>query len=245
VLLTFHGFGQNAGHYKSFAEKSKDSCTIYSFDLFFHGDSVWADGDKPLTKRKFGTVMADFLKENNIDKYSAAGFSLGAKFALTLYELFPGKVEELILIAPEGIRVNIWYKIATELSITRKLFKYIVTHPGLLFWLAKVISNIGMINPKMATFALKQMEYGDNRIRVYHSWVVFRKLRTKVSHLSELIRKYGTKVTVYLGSLDKVITSKSVRALVNKVPDQVDVKVVKSDHSRLLEAVAMHLYEER
>ncbi|MFC2125971.1 hypothetical protein ACFLU5_14300, partial [Bacteroidota bacterium] len=149
----------------------------------------------------------------------------------------------LILIAPDGIRINPWYKLATGFYITRLLFKYIVTHPGLLIWLAKMFGNIGMLNPRMSAFALKHMEYEDNRLKVYRSWVVFRKLYTGVSQLSELIRRNRTKVIIYLGDMDKVITRHTIRPLVNKVPDQAKVKVVKSDHSRLLEAVAKYFDE--
>jgi len=88
------------------------------------------------------------------------------------------------------------------------------------------------------------METEDNRLRVYHSWVVFRKLSTSNRYLSTLIRKYDTTVKIYLGRLDKIITRQTAEPLIKKVPENVKIEVIDSDHSRLLEAFAKEFNED-
>lgn len=243
VLLAFHGFGQSADAYRRIAEKLGDTHTVFSFDLFYHGGSIWPEANKPITKQKMGSLIEDFLHENKIDRFSIAGFSLGAKISLALFEIFPWKVEELLLIAPEGIRINDWYRLATGTELMRLILKTLTGNPLILIRITHFFSKIGLVNQKVAGFVIRQLEYEENRSRIYHTWVVYRKLKIRVSALASLIRKYGTRVVIFLGDMDKVITRNAVKPLLRKLPDQIELKMIPSDHNRLLDSVARYIEE--
>jgi pimeloyl-ACP methyl ester carboxylesterase len=56
VLVLFHGFGQNRNAFHQWEEALKDSHTLYSFDLFFHGASHW-NSRSPVEERDHAFVF--------------------------------------------------------------------------------------------------------------------------------------------------------------------------------------------
>lgn len=95
-LLMFHGYGQDASVFKHIEG--------YSIELFFHGNSIWNKGEEPLEKSEWKDIIDEFLNKNNITTFSVLGFSMGGKFALATLEAFPGRVKEIILLAPDGVQ---------------------------------------------------------------------------------------------------------------------------------------------
>ena len=113
ALLLFHGFGQHHQAFAALSDKLAPYFTLYAFDLFFHGNSQWNEGEQPLEKVMWKDILTKFLDEHNIGKFSVLGFSLGGKFALVSLELFPAQVEQIILLAPDGVKTSFWYSLAT------------------------------------------------------------------------------------------------------------------------------------
>jgi pimeloyl-ACP methyl ester carboxylesterase len=112
-LLMFHGFGQDNNSFDSLSKLLSPLYTVYVFDLYFHGQSVWGDDEKALEKKRWKEIIQHFLLENKIENFCVAGYSLGGKFALATLEAFPEKTRAIILLAPDGIKTSFWYSIAT------------------------------------------------------------------------------------------------------------------------------------
>src|ERR1041384_3075655 len=100
-MLTFHGYGQDNSVFNNYT-----GYTFYHIDLFFHGKSEWNKGEEPLEKDEWKSLVEELLVKNNIQTFSVMGFSMGGKFALATLEAFPGRVKEIILLAPDGIKTN-------------------------------------------------------------------------------------------------------------------------------------------
>ncbi len=133
ALLAFHGMGQRSTCFAPLDRVLRDEFTIYSFDLFYHGDSSCLSGDEytdgeVLTKARWQELIMTFLRQQGIDRFSVAGFSLGGRFALTTTELFAGRVDALWLFSPDGITISPWYWIAIHTQAGRWLFRYFLAH---------------------------------------------------------------------------------------------------------------------
>lgn len=113
VVLAFHGYGQGEGHWRTMVGVLGPEVTVYAIDLFYHGRSRLAKADAPLTKSRLGELLGDFLRAQGIGQFSLLAFSMGAKFALTAVEAFPDQVEQVWLIAPDGLQRQFWYSLAT------------------------------------------------------------------------------------------------------------------------------------
>jgi pimeloyl-ACP methyl ester carboxylesterase len=240
VLLCFHGFGQSNEHFKVLEEVLRDEYKIYSFDLFYHGNSFWHEKDQPLSKEFWKTLMEKFIQEKKIPRFSVLGFSMGGKFALGTLEHFYDKTEKIILIAPDGVRTSFWYRIATDPQWTRGLMRRVIVKPDFYFNMVRFLHFFRIVDKGILRFANTQMKTRRQRRKVYYSWVVFRKLKFDMKEIATILNRHSIKLEMYLGEYDKIITQKNMKRLLNHLNDY-SLNILPSGHSSLIEAVAKHL----
>jgi pimeloyl-ACP methyl ester carboxylesterase len=234
TLLFFHGYGQNHQVFKDKADALRDSHTSYLFDLFFHGESEWGYGEEVLTKEFWSELIKTFLAEQKINRFSLAGLSLGGRFVFATLEALPNKIENIYLIAPDGVKTNFWYNLATYPIALRSLFKSMILHPNRFFSVATFINQAGLADKGLIRFAESQMKTEEMRKRVYYSWVIFRLLKFDMLQIAHLIRKHTIKTTMAIGRFDKVITEKNMEKLLNHLPECTLTKL-ETGHNGLIE----------
>jgi pimeloyl-ACP methyl ester carboxylesterase len=217
TLFMFHGFGQDNNIFYSLSNVLSEHYTIYVFDLYFHGKSIWGYDELPLEKEHWKQTIQEFLKEKNIEYFSVAGFSLGGKFALATVEALPEKTREIILLAPDGIKTSFWYSLATYPPLFRKIFKSMIYRPERFMSITETLHAWGLVDKGLLKFAGFQMNSEEKRKRVYYSWVVFRHLKFDLDKIASLINQYKIPVTVVVGQYDKVIKPKNMRRFLKKL----------------------------
>ena len=232
-LILFHGFGQDHTALIPFAESIGNEYTCYIVDLYFHGKSIWPNDETPLEKNEWKLIIESILTKNNIETFSVVGYSLGAKFALATLEAFPSRIEEVFLIAPDGISTNPWYSLATYPLLLRKAFKSMIDNHDRFTSLGRTLSKIGLVDKGLLRFAEYQMDTVEKRKRVYYSWVVFRHLEFDMKSISELINTYDIDLTVVVGKFDKVIKPEKMNRLLQHVPVH-RFEIIEAGHNHLL-----------
>ncbi len=219
-LLLFPGFGQEHENFKALTDALSTYYTIYSFDLFFHGNSQWNHGELPLKKEMWKEIILRFLRETGIDKFNALGFSMGCKFALATLELFPRNIEYVYLLAPDGIRTSFWYNLATQTLLARKFFKSMILKPGRFYFITSILKTLHLLDKYLLRFTELQMETQEKRERVYYSWVVFRHLNFDMKKIATMINDHGIQLIVIIGKNDKVIPIQNMQFLLRYLPKQ-------------------------
>jgi pimeloyl-ACP methyl ester carboxylesterase len=232
-ILLFHGFGQTHAVFKPLTAALSQEFTCYSFDLFFHGRSTRASGEIPIHKDEWSGLIRQFLEQENISRFSILGYSIGARFALSTFEALPDKVETIVLVAPDGIVASPWYSAATSTSAGRMFFRTIMRNQAIFRVLTGFLQRSKIVDARVLRFAESQMKSEENRLRIYHSWIAFRKLKSNLKALTERINTLGVHVVVYFGRNDKIIESKKLRAFIHHVPS-VKVLIVDRTHHTLL-----------
>ena len=237
IIFAFHGFGQDKFHYRKIAQVLGKAYTLYSFDLFFHGASFWHKKDKPIDKEFWIEMMRLFMSKHHIDKASFMGFSMGGKFAMALTEGLPSKTDELILIAPDGVKISPYYVMATGPGFMRRILRSLVINPTPFKWFTKLAVGLRLADRSVVRFAETQMNTREKRRRVYYSWVVFRKLKVDPEKLAYVVNKHQIKVTMFLGMYDKIMTLKQMAPFLSMISDE-EVHSLEAGHTNLLNAVA-------
>ena len=232
-LLLFHGFGQDHKVFKSLTEVLEHRYTLYSFDLYFHGQSSWNLDEQPLEKSVWKQTMLQFLAENKLENFSLAGFSMGGKFVLATLEAFPKQTKEIFLLAPDGIKTSFWYSLATYPIVLRKVFRSMVHHPKRFNSLVRVLQQLNLLNNGLGKFAEHQMNSEEKRIKVYYSWVVFRHLKFNLDHLCNLINEYQVATTLLVGKYDMVIKANEMNRFLKKVK-KYHLEIIETGHNGLL-----------
>jgi pimeloyl-ACP methyl ester carboxylesterase len=239
-ILLFHGFGQDHGAFATWVPALKNDYSIYSFDLFFHGESVWPDRN-PMEKKGWKDILELFFEEEQIEMFEVAGFSLGGKFALATLEAFPARVKKIVLLAPDGIKTNFWYSLATYPVAVRALFKSMILHPIRFHRIARVLERIGLVDKGLMRFAASQMDTAEKRERVYFSWVYFRHLKFDLGYLAGLVNEYHISFLLMVGKHDKVISSESLNRILDKI-DVYEFKILETGHNGVIDASASLLW---
>jgi pimeloyl-ACP methyl ester carboxylesterase len=237
VVLAFHGFGQNKTHFQRLAEQLSSTHTVYVFDLFYHGHSVWHQKTQPLTKLFWQQLMHQFLQENGIEKFSLMGFSMGGKFALATLESYSERIHELVLIAPDGIKTNFWYSIATLPGWTEKLFRKMIVSPDYFKRMAHTLRSFRVVDKGIVRFAENQMDTRQKRIRVYYTWIVFRELRFNMTLIAKLINSHGIHTRLFIGRYDRIITQRNMQRLLKRL-HHYQLVILESGHNQLIAHVA-------
>lgn len=232
-LLFFHGFGQDHSVYVPLIRALSDQYDVYVFDLYFHGDSKWSDGERPLEKEEWKETITQFLSQNEIQSFSIVGFSLGGKFALATLEAFPDRINTIFLLAPDGIKTSFWYSMATYPFVLRKFFKGMVDNYNRFTLLAEWLERLKLVDKGLIRFADYQMGTKPKRERVYYSWVVFRHLNFNQKKLAAVLNRHEIRTVIVVGKYDKVIVADDIAEFA-KLLNKVEFEVLESGHTGLI-----------
>ena len=233
-LLAFHGFGQDHSAFANLFNPLGGRFTIYSFDLFFHGQSHWPEREVPLSKKFWKSLLLAFIKKNHLFRFSLMGYSLGAKFALATLEAIPERILSVYFLAPDGIQTNFWYKLATYPAGSRKIFKGLIDSPGLFQFLASSAIRLNLLDKSMVRFAQSQMDTAEKRKRVYYAWTVFRHLKFDMEHIAYLINMLKIQTTVIVGQHDKIITLENTQKLLKEL-NNYQLEILQTGHNGLID----------
>lgn len=233
-LLLFHGFGQDHQAFNKIEEHLHTRYTIYSFDIFFHGISQWNKGEQPLEKLFWQKLIQEFLSEHKIETLSLLGFSMGGKFALATLEAFPKRIECIFLLAPDGIKTNLWYSLATYPTAFRSLFKSMISHPQRFKAIENFAVKVGLLDKGIVRFIESQMDTQEKRSRVYHAWVVFRHFKFDMVTIANIINSNKIGTMMIVGRYDKIITIRNMDHLVKKLKDY-RLEILETGHNGVIQ----------
>jgi len=237
VLLAFHGFGQDHQAYFAMEEKLGDQYTLYSFDLFYHGKSFWHHNQTALTKEFWRELMLEFFRAHKIERYSLAGFSMGGRFVLSTLEAFPDRVEDIVFIAPDGIKTSTWYSLATYPGFFRNWFRSFIVKPQGFTNLVNVMHRYKVVDKGILKFANTQMRTVKQRRRVFYTWTVFKPLKFNMKRVAHLLNAYEIPVQMFLGKHDKIMTEENMRRLLNRL-EKYELVILNTGHNDLIEETA-------
>lgn len=234
-LVCFHGYGEEAQSF-SFLEKALPAgYSLFAINLPFHGNTDWKEKDR-FTTAQLSTVIQTILTRHFYPLFPAgqpmilAGYSLGGRIALSLYEHSPEKVQKLVLLAPDGLRLNFWYWLATQTQMGNRLFKLTMQHPSWFMGLVRTGNRLGLVNNSIFKFVKFYIHDPEVRQLLYQRWTVLGKCRPDLDKIRKLILKHSTEVRLIYGIHDRIIRSSVGKKFIRGIENQ----------SRLIEIHAGH-----
>ena len=245
ILLSFHGMGQDFLCFQKFAQTFENQYTTYLFDLPYHGKSGGIEGNnyvenEVITKGIWKEYLEEFLQENQIKTFSIIAFSMGGRFALATVEAFAERVEELILLAPDGITEDPKYVLATRYGFTRKIFKSVIQNNQRYHAFANILARTGIIHKKVVKFAKMMVDTPQKQEQLYQAWVGFHQLSFDIKNLAELINNQGITTKIFMGKYDKLLPINRVFPLTKKLKN-VEFIELEATHGKLIEKTILFL----
>lgn len=232
ILLCFHGYGEEASAFDFLAKYAGNQFTIYAIDLPFHGKTKWNEG--------LNFDITDLLEiVNRIipaqQPVNLLGFSLGGRVSLSLYQAAPEKIEKLVLLAPDGLKVNFWYWLATQTKAGNHFFAFTMKQPHWFFGMLKVMNKLGLINASIFKFVNYYIGNKEVRNQLYYRWTALRKLEPRIKEIKKLIKQMNTPVRLVYGRHDRIILSSVGEKFRRGIEQQCSLTVIPSGHQVLHE----------
>jgi pimeloyl-ACP methyl ester carboxylesterase len=237
-VICFHGYGEE-GSVFSFLEKyAGGDFTFYAIDLPFHGNTKWAE-DPVFTINDLQNIIEkirnhDPPKTSN-PKLSLLGFSLGGRIALGLYELMPDKIEKLVLLAPDGLKINFWYWLATQTWLGNKFFAFTMKKPGWFLGMLKLLNKLKLVNASIFKFVNYYIGNAEVRQLLYSRWTALRKIKPDTSKIKKSITANNTLVRLVYGKHDRIILSSTGKKFRKGIENSCRLTVISSGHQVLHE----------
>lgn len=239
LWIGFHGYGQDARVMHHFLQYLKPNARVISFDLPLHGETkVYSTFLRP---SYLSEILGPLLKEHHTQKCSLVGFSLGGKMVLKLIELVPGRIDKVVLIAPDGLRINPIYWLATNTLLGRICFKVVIRYPQPILAASLALNKLRLLHEGVYTFVYDQMKSQDKRQRVFDTWQMFKKTTPKLKDVRGKIARYHIKTTLVFGKYDRVIHPKLAKKLSGDNCKTAEVIMLDVGHKLLTREIAENL----
>ena len=231
-VICFHGYGEDASSFHVLEQSNNSSFTFYLIELPFHGRTEW-NTKKDFEPRDLVRIIEEIVPRNA--SITLVGYSLGGRIALALYEVIHSRVDQLLLIAPDGLKVNPWYWLATQNGVGNRLFKFTMDHPKWFFIFLKGLNRLGLVNTSIFKFV--NFYIGDHKVRedLYNRWTRLKQFRPDIKKIKSLISESKINTTIVYGIHDKIILPARGEKFRSGIEKFCEIKLFDSGH-RLLES---------
>lgn len=253
IAFCFHGYGEDATSF-SFLEKfAGNTFTFYAIDMPHHGQTAWneeVDFQQEYLRDIIFKILDTQAKKIAISKYLVPdfkiillGFSLGGRIALSLYETMPAQVEKMVLLAPDGLKINFWYWLSTQTRVGNKFFRYTMKRPEWFFVLLRGLNKLKLVNTSIFKFVNHYI--GDKKVRedLYKRWTSFRRLKPHLKKIKSLIKTHTTQVRLLYGKHDRIILPVRGEKFRNGIENHCALLIIHSGHQVLHEKHAGEIVE--
>lgn len=238
-VLCFHGYGEQGSSFSFLEKHAGNRYVFFALDLPWHGATRWRDGD--LFEMQDLLAIIGLLSEQDERIKDAAeglillGFSLGGRVSLSLYEQWPQKIHKLVLLAPDGLKANFWYWLATQNTPGRSLFAFTMKQPGWFFGLLTLLNRFRLVNRSVVKFVRYYIENPHLREELYLRWSGLRTITPDLAHIKKLIRRHHTQVRLVYGRHDRIILPVRGEKFRRGIETWCTISVIPSGHQVLHE----------
>ncbi len=252
-MFAVHGYGESGGHFAFLAETLGNTHCIYAIDLPLHGDTQWNedelftpqdllairqavfnDHSYPATLPQGGPGPAHG-KEDSSDVKPAMllGFSMGGRFALSLFQECPESVSRLVLLAPDGLKVNGWYWFSTQTLIGNRLFHFVMKYAGLFIRLINALGAVRLMSRSMLKFVRFYVLEPKDRELLYRRWTRFRKMNPNPGLIARQLNRAAIPARLCYGRFDRIIPVAAGRRFAVLAGMHTRVSIIDSGHQLL------------
>ena len=218
-LLAFHGYGMTGKQFHVLERSILQEYHVYGFDHFFHGDSAlngWTEQQiiAGMPKDMVAAYAEEWFKLHGRQRFSVMGYSIGANIALILGELFADLIDEVILMAPDGLSVYKGFAFLTDKPVGKYFFKQATKSKWLAPSLLKNLRKAKFIDDSLYHIAYNEIDTEQKRQDVYYTLNLIRLLRPDTTKIASLINQHHIKTRLIFGRDDNLFPKKAAEPFI-------------------------------
>lgn len=240
LLVCLHGYGESGAHFAFLAkEPALADCSILAIDLPWHGGTLWNEGLDFTTGDLLKILEQIVEKERLTGEWQAGiellGFSLGGRVALSMLTVLPVPVNKLVLLAPDGFKLNFWYWLATQTWVGSRLFAATMQRPAWFFALLKAFNRLGWVNSSIFKFVRYYIGNPKVRQQLYQRWMGLRRFRPDLEAIHKQMQGSGMQLRLLYGRHDRIILPVHGQKFIRGLESQAQCRIIESGHQLLHE----------
>jgi pimeloyl-ACP methyl ester carboxylesterase len=208
-LLAFHGYGMTGKQFQVLENSILPEYHVYGFDHFFHDESQltgWTEKQilAGMPKAMVRSYVDEWFKIHGKQRFSVLAYSIGANLALILVEEFADLIDEVILMAPDGLSVYKGFHFLLHQRAGRYFFNRVTKSKWLASFILKSVKRLGIIDQSLYQIAHSETDTAQKRLDAYYTLNLIRLLKPDTTKVAVLINKHKIKSTMIFGESDNL-----------------------------------------
>ncbi|MBY0482252.1 MAG: alpha/beta hydrolase [Chitinophagaceae bacterium] len=239
-LFCFHGYGEDGRSFGFLEKQLGKQFTIIALEMPFHGKTEW--NESLLLEPELLVELIHRIKAPQIPM-QLLGYSMGGRICLQLMHLIPSEIEQVILIAPDGLHKNIWQKISTQTLAGNKLFHFTMRNPGWMIAMMDLLGKAKLFNPSIRKFVHYYLDEAAARDILFKRWTTMRRFKPRKKELAAISLEKKIPVSMLFGKYDKVITDRHGKKFAAMAPALISLQTIEAGHQLLKQKYATLIAE--
>lgn len=244
LFLAFHGYGETGAHFHCLEAGLSTQGILLTIDLPYHGSSVW-EGLQRLTPSDLLELVQGIRERHGWKDLplTLMGYSMGGRIALSLLEQGLPGTDHLVLLAPDGLKVNFWYWLATQTALGNRFFAFTMLHPGFFRKGLAAARSLRLLNSSVAKFVDRYLHDPKVRKLLYIRWTCFSAFRPNLHQLVSKINREKIRVTQFYGKYDRIILPRRGIHFNEKIAPHGKLVLLEAGHKLLTTTIAPAIIE--
>jgi pimeloyl-ACP methyl ester carboxylesterase len=206
-MLAFHGYGMTGKQFDVLQHFIASKYHIYGFDHFFHGESKlenWTEEQilKGITHDMVYAYAEAWFQKFGGQRISLLAYSIGANFALLLLEHYAGLIDEIILMAPDGLAGYKGFHFLQHKPLGKMLFRAATKSKWLAPSVLQLVKRLKIIDNSLYTIAYNEIDTAKKREDVYYTLNLIKHLQPDTTKIAALINEYKINCILIFGKDD-------------------------------------------
>lgn len=246
-VFAFHGFGRSANDFKLFTPILKEDEMLVAVNLFQHQGSRWSES-RPLTESltlsELQNLIETILSSLNATRFSLWGYSMGGRISLTILERMGERIDKVLLLAPDGLKVAPIYRFAANTIMGRGVYRLLMKNPKIVLNSVSFGKKIGLFDSKFQRFINVHLETKEKTQLVYEAWLIYRYCHPDLPELARAIEENKVSFTMIFGKYDSVIKPEFGELLTLHLKNP-DYHIIPSGHLLMTQETIQYITENR
>lgn len=244
-LLAFHGYGMTGKQFNVMERSLLSNYKIFGFDHFFHGESKLEDWNEKkilagVPRAMIRLYIEEWFAVYGRQRISLMAYSIGANFVLILLEEYADLVDEVILMAPDGLAGYKGFTFLQHHVVGRSLFRSISKSKWVAPAILKLLKRLKVIDDSLYTIAYNEIDTAKKRQDVFYTLNLIRHLQPDMQKVAENINHYQIKCLLIFGQHDLLFPLKPARPAIDLL-HTADVHEVPMGHWLVTSALDAYL----
>lgn len=230
-IFCFHGFSLTGEAYESLGAYCPSDKIMFALDFPLHGQTVWMESI--LTADDMFRILELIAEQelgSSLGRFELMGHSMGGRIALYMYQCFAARVDELVLMAPDGLKQLFGHRFMFRSKLGPKVFRRLSHSSKRIMSLANFARKSKIINRSVHNLIKSTYEDEATAHLVFERLMVTRHFYPDIPTIKKEILQYRTRVYLFFGQYDTIVPADLGKYLEEGAEPYVKIQVLTSGH---------------